>query len=233
MVNVRVTGRAVPSAHIMHPLDWQGIRLQRTADGIYIWGSPAESGPERMWGLMVAQADSIAQGTGITGDFVTFIQLWIRRGVEIAVGYNSTDFVNGRKTIRAGMRVALSIYRAAAFSTSPACNRPCKASAVTPTRAVISAAASGNNTLVAAVAGRKIRVLSRCSSRRAPSRPSCNRARAAPTSRAQCRSPQTASIVMPFNPEGWCETARGGAAQSQSQRRHLVAGVSPTSNLSL
>jgi hypothetical protein len=66
---------------------------------------------------MVAQADSIAQGTGITGDFVTFIQLWVRRGVEIAVGYNSSDFVNGRKTIRAGMRVALSIYRAAAFST--------------------------------------------------------------------------------------------------------------------
>jgi HK97 family phage major capsid protein len=117
MVNVRVTGRAIPSAHIIHPLDWQGIRLQRTADGIYIWGSPAEAGPERMWGLMVAQADSIAQGTGITGDFVTFVQLWIRKGVEIAVGYNTSDFVNGRKTIRAGMRVALSIYRAAAFST--------------------------------------------------------------------------------------------------------------------
>jgi HK97 family phage major capsid protein len=117
MVNVRVTGRAVPSAHIIHPLDWQGIRLQRTADGIYIWGSPAEAGPERMWGLAVAQADSIAQGTGITGDFVTFIQLWVKRGVEIAVGYNTTDFVNGRKTVRAGMRCALSIYRAAAFST--------------------------------------------------------------------------------------------------------------------
>jgi HK97 family phage major capsid protein len=117
MVNVRVTGRAIPSAHIIHPLDWQGIRLQRTADGIYIWGSPAEAGPERMWGLPVAQADSIAQGTGITGDFVTFIQLWIKRGVEIAVGYNTTDFVNGRKTVRAGMRVALSIYRAAAFSS--------------------------------------------------------------------------------------------------------------------
>jgi HK97 family phage major capsid protein len=117
MVNVRVTGRAIPTAHIIHPLDWQGIRLQRTADGIYIWGSPAEAGPERMWGLMVAQADSIAQGTGITGDFATFIQLWVRKGVEIAVGYNSADFINGRKTVRAGMRVALAIYRAAAFST--------------------------------------------------------------------------------------------------------------------
>jgi HK97 family phage major capsid protein len=117
MVNVRVTGRAIPSAHIIHPLDWQTIRLQRTADGIYIWGSPAEAGPDRMWGLIVAQADSLTQGTGITGDFVTFIQLWIRRGVEVAVGYNTSDFVNGRKTIRAGMRVALAIYRAAAFST--------------------------------------------------------------------------------------------------------------------
>lgn len=115
MVGVRVTGRAIPSAHIIHPLDWQGIRLQRTADGIYIWGSPAEAGPDRMWGLMVAQADSIAQGTGITGDFQNFIQLYIRKGVEIALGYVGTDFSNGRKTVRAAMRAALAIYRAAAF----------------------------------------------------------------------------------------------------------------------
>jgi hypothetical protein len=40
-----------------------------------------------------------------------------RAGIEVAVGYNGTDFTNGRKTVRAGMRVALAIYRAAAFCT--------------------------------------------------------------------------------------------------------------------
>jgi HK97 family phage major capsid protein len=117
MVKVRVTGRAFPSAHIMHPTDWQGIRLLQTADGIYIWGSPSEAGPERMWGAGVVQADSIAQGTGLTGDFVNFIQLYERKGLEVLVGYVNDDFTKGKRTIRAGLRVALAIYRAAAFCT--------------------------------------------------------------------------------------------------------------------
>jgi HK97 family phage major capsid protein len=117
MVKVRVTGRAFPSAHIMHPTDWQGVRLLQTADGIYIWGSPSEAGPERMWGANVVQADSIAQGTALTGDFVNFIQLYERKGLEVLVGYVNDDFTKGKRTIRAGLRVALAIYRAAAFCT--------------------------------------------------------------------------------------------------------------------
>lgn len=117
MTNVRVTGRAFPNAHVIHPTNWQSIRLMRTADGIYIWGSPAETGPDRMWGLQVVQADSIAAGTGIVGDFLNFCQLYERRGLEVAVGYVNDDFLKGKRTVRAGIRVAFAIYRAAAFST--------------------------------------------------------------------------------------------------------------------
>jgi len=115
MTAVRVTGRAFPNAAVFHPNDWQGIRLLTTSDGIYIWGSPSEAGPERIWGVRVVQSDGITENTALLGDFMNFCQLYERRGMEVLVGYVDNDFEDGRRTIRAGFRVAFVIYRAAAF----------------------------------------------------------------------------------------------------------------------
>lgn len=115
MVLVRVTGRAFPNAVIMHPTNWQSVRLLRTADGIYIWGSPAEAGPERIWGIQVVQSDADSAGTAYVGDYANFCALYERKGLEVAIGYVNNDFLQGRRTIRAGLRVAFAIYRAAAF----------------------------------------------------------------------------------------------------------------------
>lgn len=116
MVKVRVTGRSMPTHHLIHPTDWQGIRLQRTADGIYIWGSPAETGPERLWGLPVVQVDAGNAGTGYTGSFdVSNVALFERKGVDVAVGYVNDDFGKGKRTVRADMRAALAWFRPAAF----------------------------------------------------------------------------------------------------------------------
>jgi len=117
MVLVRVTGRAFPNAFVVHPNDWRDVRLLRTADGIYIFGSPSEAGPERLWGNRVVQSDALSEGTGLVGDFANFCALYERRGVEIQVGYVSTQFIEGERTIRAGLRVAFVSYRGAAFCT--------------------------------------------------------------------------------------------------------------------
>lgn len=117
LVKVRVTGRAFPNFVLMHPNDWQDVRLLRTADGIYIWGSPSESGPERIWGLRLVQTDALTENTGLVGDFQNFCQLYERRGIEVAIGYVGTQFTEGEKTIRADLRVAFVVYRAAAFAT--------------------------------------------------------------------------------------------------------------------
>lgn len=117
MTKVRVTGQAFPNLIVMHPNDWQGVRLLRTADGIYIWGSPADSGPERMWGLSVVQAQALTENTGLVGD-TSFLELAIKRGMEVKVrDTHGTDFVNGRQAVRADMRAALTLFRPAAFAT--------------------------------------------------------------------------------------------------------------------
>jgi HK97 family phage major capsid protein len=116
MVKIRVTGRSNPSHHLIHPTDWQGIRLQRTADGVYIWGAPSETGPERLWGLQVVQIDAGTAGTGYTGAFdVSNVGLFERQGVDVAVGYTGTQFTEGKRTVRADTRAALAWFRPAAF----------------------------------------------------------------------------------------------------------------------
>lgn len=117
MTLIRVTGRATPTGHIMHPNDWSAIRLLRTADGVYIWGNPSEAGPERLWGLPVAQADSLDENTGIVGSFADWSQLLERRGLMVEIGFVGTQFTEGEQTIRASMRVVFVIYRAPAFCT--------------------------------------------------------------------------------------------------------------------
>lgn len=112
---VRITGRALPSVAIVHPTDWQAVRLLKTSDGIYIWGSPMEAGPARIWGLPVILTTAITEGIGLVGDYARFAGLYIRQGLEVATGFVNDDFTDGRVTIRAGLRCAVVHFRPEAF----------------------------------------------------------------------------------------------------------------------
>ena len=118
MTKIRVTGRAMPNVVIMHPNDWQDVRLLRTTDGIYIWGNPSDSGPERMWGLPVVQCDAQTEHTGLVGDFANFCQKYWRRDIEMKITDSHDDyFIKGKQAIRADVRMVLVTYRPAAFCT--------------------------------------------------------------------------------------------------------------------
>jgi len=117
MTLVRVTGRASPDAVVMHPNDWEQIRLTRTADGIYILGNPAVAGPMSLFGLPVALGDVIVENTALVGDFGNFCQLFERRGIDVQIGYSGTQFAEGKQLLRADLRAAFVVFRPAAFCT--------------------------------------------------------------------------------------------------------------------
>lgn len=118
ITKVKVTGRAMPNAVVIHPNDWQDVRLTRTSDGIYILGNPVDSGPSRLWGVQVVESDAQTENTAVVGDFANYSLLAVRRGIDVQVtNSHASDFINGKQAIRADMRAALVFTRPAAFAT--------------------------------------------------------------------------------------------------------------------
>ena len=118
MTKIQVNAKFQPSGVVMHPFDWQNIRLLKTADGVYIWGSPAEEGPMRLWGLPVGPSEALPQGTAVVGAFNVAAQIFRRTGITFAVSDSHADmFTHNQLAIRAEERLAFVIYRPAAFCT--------------------------------------------------------------------------------------------------------------------
>lgn len=116
LTKIRYTGRAVPDGAIAHPNDWQDILLTKNANGDYLFGNPFMGpGPSSLFGIPVAVSDAQTENTVIQADFSNFTRLDDRRGVTILVGYSGTMFAEGEQLIRADLRAAFTILRAAAI----------------------------------------------------------------------------------------------------------------------
>jgi len=112
------TGFAEPSAVVLHPNDWQSIRLLRTADGIYIFGSPTEPGPERIWGVPVVVTSAKTENTGLVGDWSGYSALFMKRGIQFKVtDSHASYFISGVQAIRCDVRLAAVYFRDSAWCT--------------------------------------------------------------------------------------------------------------------
>jgi len=113
---VRTVGFAEPGVVFMNPADWQDIRLLRTSDGIYIFGSPLDPGIERMWGIRVVLSMAVVANTGIVGAYGQYSALYMRRGLDIKISdSHDTYFIAGKQAIRADMRCTVVHFRPKAF----------------------------------------------------------------------------------------------------------------------
>lgn len=116
MRRVRDNGFAEPSVVFIQPSKWEGVRLLRTADGVYIWGHPAIPGPTTIWGVPVVETTAHTSTKAIVGDYTNFSELAVRRGLDMQISNSHGEFFReGKLALRVDMRAALVHYRPAAF----------------------------------------------------------------------------------------------------------------------
>lgn len=113
---IRDDGFAEPSHLFIRAAKWEGVRLLRTADGIYIWGHPSAPGPTTIWGVPVIETNAPTATKAVIGDYQNFSELSVRRGIDVQISNSHGNyFVEGKQAIRADVRCALVHYRPKAF----------------------------------------------------------------------------------------------------------------------
>jgi len=113
---IRFTGFAEPDGVVLHPNDWEPIRLLQDSTGRYIWGDPWVEGIERVWGKPVIVTPAEVENTALVGDFGMFSHISRRTGITIRTTDSHSDyFIYNRLVILAEERLTLEIYRLAAF----------------------------------------------------------------------------------------------------------------------
>lgn len=112
---VKTTGRARPTAYVMHPNDWEDFDLLQDNEARYYYGGPSAIGNPRLWGLPVVECEAMTEGTAMCAPF-WMAMLWDREQASIEVSNSHSDFfIRDLNAIKATMRAAFGVIRPAAF----------------------------------------------------------------------------------------------------------------------
>jgi HK97 family phage major capsid protein len=126
MTKIRFTGFFEPDGIVIHPNDFQDIRLLKDGNNQYYGGGPFTgaygNSPlvqfDSLWGKPCAITPAITEGTALVGAFRLGAQYFQRQGLTIEMtNSDQDDFIKNRMTIRCEERLALAVYRALAFCT--------------------------------------------------------------------------------------------------------------------
>lgn len=103
---------------VLNPIDWARIELTKDKEGRYIVGNAQSPIGPSLWGVPVVQTQAMAAGEFLTGAFNMGAQIFDRMGVEVLLSTeDGTNVQTNMVTIRVEERLALAVYRPAAFIT--------------------------------------------------------------------------------------------------------------------
>ena len=110
-----VIGRAVPTAYLLNPYDWEAIDLTVDGESRYYFGGPMQMGIKTLWGLPVVESEAIPRGTFYTGD-LRQMMVWDREQATTRITDSHSDFfTHNMIAILTEGRYAFGVFRPAAI----------------------------------------------------------------------------------------------------------------------
>jgi len=113
-----------PDAIVLHPTDFQTIRLEKAASGDYLAGPIVQDGPDTLWGKQVITSPVIALGTGLVGAFAAGSVFYDREEARVTFTESGLGDTAGQELFtrnlirfRGEERVAFGVSRPQAFTS--------------------------------------------------------------------------------------------------------------------
>lgn len=128
---IRVNAFAEPDGYVSHPTNWLAVRLLKDSALQYFGGGPftgayGNSGgiaSNDIWGLRTVVTSRMTLHTSLVGAFRTQAQIFDKGGLTVEASNSHSDFFQKNLTaLRAERRLALAVYRPAAFHLITALN---------------------------------------------------------------------------------------------------------------
>lgn len=119
ITKIRVASFLDPTALVFHPNDWEAALLEKDSQLRYYGNGPfnTQTNPT-YWSLPVVSTTAMTENTVLVGAFATAAQIYRRSGITVDMtNSNEDDFKKNLVAIRAEERLALAVYRPAAFGT--------------------------------------------------------------------------------------------------------------------
>ena len=110
-----------PDAIVVNPADWRKMLKAKTNTGgantgEYLLGGPASVAEQRLWGLPVVTCPKMPVGSFLVGQFTGSAAVFGRGGIQVELSTEHADFfIRNMVAIRAEERIALAVFRPAAF----------------------------------------------------------------------------------------------------------------------
>lgn len=116
---VRVTGRAIPDAIVLHPDDYEKFDEMKDSQGHYLLENPQadDDTNESLWGLRVVESEAVNAGAPVVGAFGTMAAIWDRQQSNLLMTDSHSDwFARNLLALLAEERLAFTVYRPSAFA---------------------------------------------------------------------------------------------------------------------